>query len=241
MAWSSAKKIFQFSGSKPNGGHRHLMKKDGAVDISLAYPKEIRIEASSYCQLKCPSCPTSQGLIHKSVVGSKFLKIDDFKRIVDGADWLKEIELSNWGEIFLNPDIVKIMNYAFKRKIELVAYNGVNFNNVSEEALEGLVKYRVKALTCSIDGASQETYVQYRVRGNFDRVIANIRRLNDFKTAYRSPLPRLTWQFVMFQHNKHELSRAKELASELGMEFYTKVSWDEKLAAKNDEGEVIQV
>ncbi|MCB0365186.1 MAG: radical SAM protein [Bdellovibrionaceae bacterium] len=209
-------------------------------DISIAHPKMIRIEASSYCQLKCPACPTAQGDIHKSIVGSKFLKFEDFKRIVDAADWIMEIELSNWGEIFLNPEIVKIFNYAYKKGIDLVAYNGVNFNTVKDEALEGLVKYKVKALTCSIDGASQETYVQYRRRGNFDQVIANIRRLNEFKKAYNSEYPRLTWQFVLFQHNKHELEAARAMAKELGMEFYTKVSWDDNLAAKNEDGEVIQ-
>ena len=212
-------------------------RKSNEPDIGVAFPTMIRLEASSYCQLKCPSCPTAQGDIHKSIVGSKFLKFDSFKKIVDTADWIKEIELSNWGEIFLNPEIVKIFNYAFKKNISLVAYNGVNFNTVKDEALEALVKYRVKALTCSIDGASQETYVKYRVRGNFDQVIANIRRLNKFKKAYKTDLPKLTWQFVMFEHNKHELETAKAMAKELNMEFYTKVSWDDDLAAKNDDDE----
>lgn len=212
----------------------HHQRKPKVPDISLAFPKMIRLEASSYCQLKCPSCPTAQGDIHRSLVGSKFLKFETFKRIVDGADWVKEIELSNWGEIFLNPELVSIFNYAYKKQISLVAYNGVNFNTVKDEALEALVKYRVKALTCSIDGASQETYVKYRVRGNFDQVIANLRRLNEFKKAYKSEFPRLTWQFVLFEHNKHELEKARALAHELGMEFYTKVSWDDSLAAKVD-------
>lgn len=242
MKWSLPRKLLDFlskenalSGAEPG----KINKED--LDISVAYPKEIRLEASSFCQLKCPSCPTAQGIIHKSAVGSRFLKIDDFKRIVDSADWIKEIELSNWGEIFLNPDLIKIMNYSFKKKIQLVAYNGVNFNNVKDEALEALVKYQFKALTCSIDGASQETYKQYRVRGDFNKVISNLRRLNEFKQAYRSSFPYLTWQFVMFEHNKHEMNQARELAQELQMAFYTKISWDENLAAKNNEGELLEI
>jgi MoaA/NifB/PqqE/SkfB family radical SAM enzyme len=53
---------------------------------------------------------------------------------------------------------------------------GVNLNNVKDAQLEALVKYRVKSMKVSIDGASQETYEQYRVGGNFDKVIANVKR-----------------------------------------------------------------
>lgn len=243
MAWLDKEKLLGLMGLKRSPEKfRSSVVEESPPDISMAHPKQIRLEASSYCQLKCPSCPTAQGQIHQSLLGSKFLRADDFKRIVDGAGWIQEIELSNWGEIFLNPELIQIMNHAYKRNIQLVAYNGVNFNNVKDEVLEALVKYRFKALTCSIDGASQETYVQYRRRGNFNQVVENLRRLNEFKKAYRSPYPFLTWQFVLFQHNKHELNQAKQLATELEMGFYTKVSWDANLAAKNDDSgvEVLQ-
>ena len=67
---------------------------------------------------------------------------------------IKRIEMSNWGEIFLNKDIVKILEYAFRKGVTLYCGNGTNFNNVSEEALEALVKYRVEYLNISIDGAT---------------------------------------------------------------------------------------
>jgi hypothetical protein len=49
--------------------------------------------------LRCPSCPTTIKAIHPAV-GSGFLKLRDFKKLVDENPWLKEIELSNCGEIF---------------------------------------------------------------------------------------------------------------------------------------------
>ena len=49
------------------------------------------------------------------------------------------IELSNWGEIFLNPELKEIIKYAYSKKIGLFADNGVNFNNVSDEVLECLI------------------------------------------------------------------------------------------------------
>ena len=188
-------------------------------------PKKIRLEASSYCQLRCPSCPTTTGHIHPAI-GSGFLKISDFKDLVDKNKFLTHVELSNYGEIFLNPDFMEILKYSYEKGIKLTANNGVNLNDVKDEVLEGLVKYQFRSLFCSIDGASQETYVKYRVRGDFEKVINNIKKINAFKAKYNSQYPKLYWNFIIFGHNEHEIEKAKELAGELNMEFNHKLSWD---------------
>jgi MoaA/NifB/PqqE/SkfB family radical SAM enzyme len=188
-------------------------------------PRSIRLEAATVCQLKCPSCPTASGEIGRTL-RSGFLKFENFKKIVDENPWISDIELSNWGEILLNPDLVKIMAYAWKRSVNLRAENGVNLNTAPDEVLEGLVRYRFHSMNCSIDGASVETYRIYRRRGDFEKVISHIRKLNAFKKEYGSEFPRLKWQFVAFGHNEHEIANARQMATELGMSFYVKLSWD---------------
>jgi MoaA/NifB/PqqE/SkfB family radical SAM enzyme len=92
----------------------------------------------------------------------------------------------------------------------------------------------VKIVTCSIDGASPETYRIYRVRGDFDAVINNIERINVHKRGHASDLPHLVWQFVVFGHNEHEIPIAREMAERLGMEFRTKLTWDSKFSPIRD-------
>ena len=70
--------------------------------------QKISIDASTFCQLKCPECSTSKGIIKNGIVGSGILSFDNFKKIVDCNPNIREIELSNWGEIFLNPEDYKI-------------------------------------------------------------------------------------------------------------------------------------
>lgn len=183
------------------------------------------MEASSRCQLRCPSCPTTTKAIDPAV-GSGVLKLADFERFIDSNPSVRKIELSNYGEVFLNPDLLSILRLAHQNGITVNISNGANLNHVSDEVLEALVLYRVENMTCSIDGASQETYAQYRVRGNFDRVIENVRKLNNYKAAHRTPFPRLKWQFIVFGHNEHEIPRVKELARELDMEMFFKLTWD---------------
>ena len=189
-------------------------------------PHQIRLDAATACQLKCPACPTASGETGKRI-GTGFLKFADFKNLVDGNPWVSRIELSNWGEIFLNKDLLKILEYGHKRSVALTASNGTNLNTVKDEVLEGLVKYKLRHMTCSVDGASQDTYVQYRVNGNFDTVLDNIKRINYWKDKYKSEFPVLLWQFVAFGHNEHEISTARRMAREMHMQFYLKLSWDD--------------
>ncbi len=199
---------------------------DDTSPYPMVKPVRVAIDASTVCQLNCRSCPNASGEIHKNI-GSGFLKFEHFKNIIDENIWIREVELSNWGEIFLNPDLLKIIEYAYKKNVVLRADNGVNLNTVSEEVLEALVKYRFHSMTCSIDGASQETYSIYRRNGDFEKVMKHIRRINRYKDIYKSELPALKWQFVAFGHNTHEIAAAKKMADDLHMNFYLKLSWED--------------
>jgi MoaA/NifB/PqqE/SkfB family radical SAM enzyme len=189
-------------------------------------PQTVRVDASTICQLKCPSCPTAAGDIDKSI-GSGFLKLQDFSALIDRNNFIKRVELTNWGEIFLNPEMLPIMQFAFERQIDLLAVNGVNLNSVKPEVLEGLVKYGFRAITVSIDGATPKTYETYRVNGTLKSVLANVERINEFKRRYDSPFPKLYWQFVVFGHNEHEIELARSMARERDMIFLPKLNWED--------------
>lgn len=196
-------------------------------------PSSILLESSSFCQLRCPSCPTTTGAID-AAIGRGFLRFDNFRCLIEDNPSIRHIELSNYGEIFLNPELLQILEYADHSGVTLTINNGANLNNAQDAVIEGLVKYNVKSLRCSIDGASAGTYRKYRVRGEFDAVIANIERINHFKRLYASDLPGLEWQFIVFGHNEHEIPQARRMAAELGMTFLPKLTWDEKLSPIRD-------
>lgn len=162
------------------------------------------------------------------MVGHGHLRLEDFKALVEGNAWLREIEISNYGEVLLNPELLPIMEYAYRKGITLCADNGVNLNFARPEVLEGMVLYRLRSLTCSIDGVTQETYQHYRVGGVLKNVLDNIATINAFKKRHGSVYPKLAWQFVAFGHNDHEIETASAMAKELGMRFNLKLSWDKE-------------
>lgn len=159
---------------------------------------------------------------------------DDFRQILDDNPWIVEVELSNYGEVFLNPALVEILRTAYERKVRITLMNGVNLNRCTAEALEAIVKYDVQAMTCSIDGASQETSRRYRVRGDFDQVMANIDVINAHKKRLGRSTPILWWQFVVMGHNEHQIDNARRMAAERGMHFKAKLTWDDDFSPLRD-------
>lgn len=188
--------------------------------------KRVRLDATPICQLKCPSCSTGTGE-NVASLGRGTLSAENFSHFLSLNPDLKNVELSNYGEAFLNPDLGKIFKIAYEKGVSVTAKNGINLNTCRKDILEDAVKYKVKYLNVSIDGASQDTYPIYRVNGRFDKVIEHIKIINKYKELYSSDLPELSWQFVVFGHNEHELPLAKKMAESLGMVFKPKMSWDE--------------
>lgn len=196
----------------------------------IIHPTRLTIDANASCQLRCPTCHTTSSRGCPPVVGKGYLRLGDLRHLLEANPQIGEVYFSNRGEMFLNPEFLAIMAYLFGKNITMTNHSGVNLNTVSQDVLEGLVKYRFRHLLCSIDGASQETYRLYRVGGNFDRVIDNIRIINRFKERFGSAYPHLTWQFVVFGHNEHELPVARRMAGELNMAFVPKMSWDSSIS-----------
>jgi MoaA/NifB/PqqE/SkfB family radical SAM enzyme len=211
------------------GGHLHRDASAPLASLGFVRPATVALDASTACQLRCPSCPTATGAIGKSV-GTGFLTIDSFKKFVADHPWVSDIELSNWGEVFLNPGLEHILEHAHRHCVALRIDNGANLDRASDRQLDAVVRYRLRSLSCSIDGASEEVYSTYRVRGSFERVISHIRQINANKQKYRSQYPLMRWQFVALGHNTHEIGKARDMAQQLGMEFHLKLSWDDLYA-----------
>lgn len=184
------------------------------------HPKCIRLETSTLCQLDCPYCCMRTG--NSGVLGGGYLKYEDFTAFHGKNPYINKIEISNYGEPFLNPDLGKILLYCGEKNIEVTIGNGTNFNTVSDEILELLVKTQVSFINISIDGATQEIYGIYRRKGDFSKVISNIKKLNEYKKKHNSSLPRLQWQYILMPHNECDVEKASLMAKELGMDIFYK-------------------
>ena len=181
----------------------------------LLRPKSARLDICTACQLDCAGCYMRRD--PGQTIGTGMVSREQFQAFLEENPFLESLEISNSGEPFLHPALPEMLRLAAEKNIDITILNGTNFNAVSGETLEALVRYRVKGITISLDGASQEVYRRYRRKGDIEKVFANIRRLNEIKKSMNSPYPGMIWQFIVMKENEAEAEKAAELARSLGM------------------------
>jgi MoaA/NifB/PqqE/SkfB family radical SAM enzyme len=192
------------------------MEKRKAVAIPRSLPPYLKVDSSPYCHLKCRGC-RDQNL----EIRTGNLSLENFRNAIDPiADTLIGVSLSFSGEPFMNKKLLPIIEYIHSKNI------GVSFPShfslpFSEEKMERLAASGLDSLYVSLDGASRDTYKQYRIGGDFDLVVENVRRLSEAKKKLGVSRPRIVWKFVVFEHNKHEMAFVKENHKSMGFDDFT--------------------
>ena len=149
------------------------------------------------------------------------LDFDLFTRVVDEAGpSLGRIDFFNYGEAFLHKRAVEMCEYIKTKFPHIYLYTSTNGLAFTEEKVRQLVHSGIDEVTFSLDGASQEAYVPYRQRGNFDKAMANLRAMIDEKARSGRDVPFVNWRYILFNWNDHdeEMARAQDLAAEIGVD-----------------------
>ncbi|NTU79346.1 MAG: radical SAM protein [Chloroflexales bacterium] len=174
------------------------------------------VDPCNVCNLRCPLCPTGNGLLDRS---KGMLKLKDFEVILSKiAPYAVEVSLHNWGEPLLNKEIFSIIGATSRRGI--ATNMSSNLSIEKEDLGERLVESGLEYLIVSLDGVTQDVYERYRVRGEIDLVFHNLRSIVEAKRRLKSSRPVIEWQYLVFQHNEHQMAEAQRLASEIGVERF---------------------
>jgi hypothetical protein len=186
-----------------------------------ALPSRLYIETTAACNISCEQacCAPETGITRTR--GAGMLDFAVFQRVVDEAGpSLVRIDFFNYGEAFLHKRAVEMCEYIKSKFPHLYLYTSTNGLAFSDEQVRRLVRSGIDEVTFSIDGACQETYVQYRRRGDFGKAIANLRAAVDEKRRLGRDLPFINWRYILFRHNDSdaEMSRARRLADEIGVD-----------------------
>ena len=181
------------------------------------FPTLIHLEPTSHCNLRCVTCPVTEGL--KRVSGH--MNVELFKKIIDDlGSYLLLILLWDWGEPFLNPSIYEMIAYAHNQRIKLVASTNGHIFAMGDHA-QNVVASGLDALIFSVDGITQETYERYRVGGRLESVVEGIRKVVAEKRRQRSWTPILNFRFIVMKHNEHELGDLENFARSLKVDMLT--------------------
>jgi MoaA/NifB/PqqE/SkfB family radical SAM enzyme len=196
-----------------------VSKRFPSVSVS---PRSIQIECTTKCNLKCTFCELSYWTEKPAD-----LQFDNIQKMVDHLPKLKRIDLTGIGESLMNREFFKIVQFLKARRLYVTLND--NFTLMTEDAARRILELGIDQIFLSMDGATKHTYEQIRVGANFDKVIANARRLIQIKRELGERRPEVKINTVVCLTNYHELPGIVELASDIGIgmvQFVNVITFD---------------
>jgi len=120
------------------------------------------------------------------------------------------------GEPYLNPEFLDMVKYASDRGIYTAT--STNAHYLKDENAKRTVESGLDRLIVSIDGTTQETYQNYRVGGNLEKVIEGTKNVIKWKKELGSKTPHVIFQFLVVKPNEHQIEDVKKLGAEVGVD-----------------------
>jgi radical SAM protein with 4Fe4S-binding SPASM domain len=178
-------------------------------------PRELQIEVTGACNLRCHMCLVRYRPPLDRRQGS--LSFATFRRLVDTLPDLREVVLQGLGEPLLAPDLIRMVEYAHARGIA----TGFNTNGtlLTRARAARLIRAGLDWLRVSLDGATAATYEAIREGASFARVTENIEGLVETRRRLELGRPGLRLVFVAMRRNVHELPALVRLAAGWGVEY----------------------
>lgn len=186
----------------------------------LGSPAYIHIEPTSVCNLKCPECPTGLGLLSRP---QGYLTPEAYERMLGKlARNAFYLTLYFQGEPLLHPGFTDLVRRA--KEYRLYVVTSTNAQCVNQERARHLVRSGLDRLIISFDGPNRQTYENYRIGGDWDRVKSAVVELRKARDENNGHGPLLVLQCLIMRGNETQQRRVRELAATLGadkVEFKT--------------------
>ena len=210
----------------------------------------IHFEVTSKCQARCPMCPRRlQGGPMMPWVDLQEITLTQFKEWFS-VPFIKQLDkfymCGNLGDPIIARDTLEIFKYF--RQHNPTMWLSMNPNAGARDmpwwTELAQVLGRNGAVIFSVDGLEDTNHL-YRQNVQWDKVETNMK-------AFIAAGGRARWDFIIFEHNEHQVEEAEALANEWGCEkfikkktgrFYStkKMTGKEKHQAINRKGEKKQL
>jgi MoaA/NifB/PqqE/SkfB family radical SAM enzyme len=188
--------------------------------LDLSEIRSIQIDHTSRCNLLCPQCARVDNGKVNSLVPLDELTVEDYK-VIFPKEIIKNItqitQCGNYGDVIASNTILDCLDWlrtnGYNRYINVIT-NGSARTPAWWKELAKILGKNGKA-TFSIDGLKDTNHL-YRVNSNWDKIVENIK-------AFIGAGGNARWDYLVFEHNEHQVEAAKFLAKEWGFKgFYVK-------------------
>ena len=175
---------------------------------------EYQIEITSYCNAACPQCPRNdlgQGINPFMPLGHLDRAVIDCAFPQELCQRLRQIFFcGSYGDPIMHPDFLDILWDFRKKTPSLWLYIHTNGGVHHEDYWREIAKilHGHGQIDFGIDGIGDALSL-YRRNVDFDTVLRNAQ-------SFISAGGRAQWNFIVFQHNQHQVEQARLLSQQLG-------------------------
>ena len=113
------------------------------------------------------------------------------------------------GEPYLNPKFLDMVKYASQNGIFTITSTNAHYLN--DEMAKQTIESKLDKLIISIDGSTQESYEQYRIGGQIDKVIEGTKNILKWRKQLKSKTPYVVFQFLVVKPNQHQIEDIKNI------------------------------
>jgi Radical SAM superfamily/Iron-sulfur cluster-binding domain len=200
-------------------------------DRARRMPDIVQIESTNICNAKCVFCPRDEMHRRQGV-----MDMDLFKKIVDECATLgiTHVRVHNYGEPFLDRQLVEKVRYAKERGIKEVGMIS-NGSLITEELARGMIEAGLDAINISVDASGKEVFERTRLNLDYDTVIGNVRTLARLRKESGRTHPKLILSFVRQNNSADEQAFIREWSQVADKIHITDLhNWAGTLNAKSD-------
>ncbi len=177
------------------------------------FPTFLQIEPTRRCNLKCQFCART----HHPLPDHSDMTLDFFKRVVSQfPPGLTGVHIQGIGEPLLNPDLMEMIAFARSRGLR-TSFN-TNLTHLTDEMARRLVELGHSEVIVSIETVDPELYAELRRNATLDRVLNNIRTLNEEKKRQHSKYPVIKAHAILMKHLIPGFPEMIRTFKELGLE-----------------------
>jgi MoaA/NifB/PqqE/SkfB family radical SAM enzyme len=178
----------------------------------------IHLENTQNCQAACPMCDRNQngGAVNPHIDLSE-LTLDDIKVMFEPS-FIKQLKTlymcGNLGDPIVARDTLEIFEYFRSHNKDMWLSMNTNAGAKNETWWRELAAVfgRCGAVIFSVDGLADTNHI-YRQNVNWDNVQRSMR-------AFIAAGGRARWDFLIFEHNQHQVEEAEALSKEMGFERF---------------------
>ena len=200
--------------------------------------KTIHLENTQNCQASCPMCDRNQngGIVNPHIDLSE-LTLEDCKRIFE-PEFIAQLNTmymcGNLGDPIVARDTLEIFKYFRQHNSSMWLSMNTNAGARDEAWWQELARTfgRMGAVIFSVDGLSDTNHI-YRQGVVWESVERSMR-------AFTQAGGRARWDFLIFEHNQHQVDEAKAFSEQLGFERFITKKTDRFISAKSEKKETHQ-